>query len=152
MTKHKFSALLIAAITVICLFSSCSDNNENRVINVIGEASAVYVNGIENNTVEAALGAFEGKQGDYIEFKFSEPQAFNTLYITEKTASVRQFNIYAEIDGKYTLVYTGKHILQDNIIIDTVTATGIKFEVVNTEIGNDSFLIQGINAYNTKGE
>ncbi len=151
MTKHKFSALIIAAITVICLFSSCSDNNENRVINVIGEASAVYVNGIENNTVEAALGAFEGKQGDYIEFKFSEPQAFNTLYITEKTASVRQFNIYAEIDGKYTLVYTGKHILQDNIIIDTVTATGIKFEVVNTDIGNDSFLIQGINAYSTNG-
>jgi hypothetical protein len=61
---------------------------------------------------------------------------------------VRQFNISAEIDGEFQLIYTGKLLMAENITFDTVTATAIRFTVVNTEIGADEFVIQGINAYN----
>ncbi len=145
MKTIKLFSLLIA---VLMIFSSCGKDSENRVVDVIQKAAIVNINGTEQNTVEAFLGAFEGKQGDYIEFRFAEPQTFNTVFITEKTATVRQFNIYAEIDGKYTLIHTGKHILQDNIVFEEVTASAFKFEVVNTQIGNDHFIIQGISAYN----
>ena len=41
----------------------------------------------------------------------------------------------------------------ENITIDETTASAIKIEVVNTEIGNDHFVIQGVSAYNIpKGE
>lgn len=150
MKTLKISALLMA---VLMFFCSCTKGNESKVVDVIQEAAIVSINGTEQSTVEAFLGAFEGKQGDYIEFRFPEPQTFNTVFITEKTATIRQFNIYAEIDGKETLIHTGKHILQDNIVFDEVTASAFKFEVVNTQIGNDHFVIQGISAYNiTKGE
>lgn len=153
MKKIKFLSLFLTAIIILTAFAGCSDKEENRITNIIQEATEVYVNGTRSNTVEAALGAFEGKQGDYIEFRFSEPQTFNTVFIAEKTATVRQFNIYAEVDGKYMLVHTGKHIFQENIIIDEITATGFKLEIVNTEIGNDHFIIQGVSAYNiTEGE
>ena len=39
-------------------------------------------------------------------------------------------------------------ILNENIAVEKTTATALKIEIVNTEIGNDSFTIQGINAYN----
>ena len=94
------------------------------------------------------MGAFQGGQGDYIEFRFKEPQTFNTVFINEKSTSVRQFNIYAEVDGRYKLIYTSKMILNENIAVEKTTATALKIEIVNTEIGNDSFTIQGINAYN----
>ncbi len=150
MKTIKLFSLLIA---VLMIFSSCGKGSENRVVDVIQEAAIVNINGTEQSTVEALLGAFEGKQGDYIEFRFAEPQTFNTVFITEKTATVRQFNIYAEIDGKETLIYTGKHIFQENIVLEEVTASAFKFEVVNTQIGNDHFVIQSISAYNiTKGE
>lgn len=149
MKKIKLTALLLTLTLVATLLCGCSDKTEkNRVTDIIPEAAVVSINGVENDTVEARMGAFQGKQGDYIEFRFSEPQAFNTVFITEKTATVRQFNIYAEIDSKYTLVYTGKHILQENIKIEAVTATAFKLEIVNTQIGNDNFIIQNVSAYN----
>ena len=42
--------------------------------------------------------------------------------------------------------------MAENVTFDTVTATAFKFTVVNTEIGNDEFIIQGINAYNITEE
>ena len=96
------------------------------------------------------MGAFEGKQGDYIIFRFDEEQTFNTVFINEKTTSVRQYNIFAEVDGKFKLIYTDKLILNENIVIEETTATAIKIQIVNTEIGNDHFIIQGVSAYNTK--
>lgn len=153
MKKIKNLVLLILFVILLGAFSGCSNNEENRITDIIGEASAVYINGEQIDTVEAALGAFEGKQGNYIEFTFSEPQTFNTVFIAEKTAVVRQYNIYAKVDGEYMLVHTGKHILQDNITFDEVTATAFKLEIVNTQIGNDNFIIQGISAYNiSKGD
>ncbi len=145
MKRIKLLSLLIA---VLVLLSSCGSNDENKVVDVIQNAAVVSINDVAQTTVEASLGAFEGKQGDYIEFRFDEPQTFNTAFIVEKTATVRQFNIYAEINGKYNLVYTGKHIFQDNIVFEEVTASAFKFEVVNTQIGNDHFVIQSISAYN----
>ena len=71
----------------------------------------------------------------------------NTIFINEKTATIRQYNIYAETDGKYKLVHTGKNIFQENIIIEPVVATAFKLEIVNTAIGDDSFIIQGVSAY-----
>lgn len=132
---------------LVCVFSGCKGNSDNSVSDIITAATEVYVNGVLTDTVEARMGAFQGKQGDYIEFKFSEPWMFNTVFINEKTATIRQYNIYAEIDGKYTLVHTGKNVLQENIIVDPVMVTGFKLEIVNTEIGNDNFVIQGISAY-----
>ena len=149
MKKIKLTALLLTLTLVATFLCGCSDKTEkNRVTDIIREAAVVSINGVESDTVEAQMGAFQGKQGDYIEFRFSEPQTFNTVFITEKTATVRQFNIYAEIDSKYTLVYTGKHILQENIKIEAVTATAFKLEIVNTQIGNDNFIIQNVSAYN----
>ena len=149
MKRIKLIALLLTLTLVASLLCGCSGNEKkNRVTDIIQEAAVVSINGVESDTVEARMGAFQGKQGDYIEFRFSEPQTFNTIFITEKTATVRQFNIYAEIDSKYTLVYTGKHILQENIKIEAVTATAFKLEIVNTQIGNDNFIIQNVSAYN----
>ena len=148
MKRIKFISLLVALVLLVTAFSGCGKADENKIIDIIQGAETVIVKGVQTDTIEASMGAFQGKQGDYIEFRFDEPQTFNTVFITEKTATVRQFNIYAEIDGKYTLVHTGKVILQENITIDTVTADALKFEVVNTQIGNDNFIIQSISAYN----
>lgn len=149
MKKALFKSICLLCVMslLVCVFSGCKGNSDNSVSDIITAATEVYVNGVLTDTVEARMGAFQGKQGDYIEFKFSEPWMFNTVFINEKTATIRQYNIYAEIDGKYTLVHTGKNVLQENIIVDPVMVTGFKLEIVNTEIGNDNFVIQGISAY-----
>ena len=136
---------IISLILVICLFSSCGGE---RITDVVSTAETVLINGEEVDTVEASMGAFQGKQGDYIEFRFPEKQTFNTVFINEKTTSVRQFNIFAEVDGKFKLIYTSKLIINDNIQVEQTTATALKIQIVNTEIGNDNFIIQGISAYN----
>ncbi len=147
--KKFFKALSIVLCFLILISSFCGcGKKRERIVDVVSTASSVFINGEQNETVEAAMGAFKGKQGDYIEFRFSEPQEINTVFITEKTATVRQFNIYAEIDGAFQLIHTGKMIFAENITFDTVTATALKFIVVNTEIGQDEFIIQSISAYN----
>ena len=145
------ASAVIAIISIICfVFSSCKESdNENAIVDVITLASEVGINGKKTNTVEASMGAFKGSQGDYIEFFFNEPVTFDSFFINEKTTSIRQYNIYAMVGGKYELIHTGKHVTIENIALETVTATAIKFVVVNTEIGNDEFIIQGISAYNT---
>ena len=143
----KSICLLCCLSIVICLLAGCGKTKGNTITDVITTAEEVYVNGVLTDTVEARMGAFQGKQGDYIEFRFAEPQCFNTIFINEKTATIRQYNIYAETDGKYKLVHTGKNIFQENIIIDPVVATAFKLEIVNTAIGDDNFIIQGVSAY-----
>lgn len=143
----KLISIFICLLLLITSLCSCSQKRE-KIVDVISTATSVFINGEQNETVEASMGAFKGKQGDSIEFRFEEPQEFNTVFITEKTATVRQFNIFAEIDGKFQLIYTGKLITAENITFETVTATAFKFTVVNTEIGSDEFVIQGISAYN----
>lgn len=153
MKTIKIISALLAICCLVSVLNACEKNNSKKIADVIRDAETVLINGIESDTVEAALGAFEGKQGDYIEFRFSEPQTFNTLFITEKTATVRQYNVYAEKDGKFALVYTGKHIFQENIKIPETTATALKLEIVNTQIDDDHFIIQSISAYNlSEGE
>ena len=136
---------IISVILIICLLSSCGGD---RVEDIIATAETVLINGKEVDTVEASMGAFQGKQGDYIEFRFPEEQTFNTVFINEKSTSVRQFNIFAEVDGKFKVIYTDKLIINENIAVEETTATAIKIQIVNTEIGNDNFIIQGISAYN----
>ena len=140
--------LIYSVICVLLLLSLLSSCGADRITDVITAAETVLINGKEVDTVEASMGAFQGGRGDYIEFRFKEPQTFNTVFINEKSTSVRQFNIYAEVDGRYKLIYTSKMILNENIAGEKTTATALKIEIVNTEIGNDSFTIQGINAYN----
>ncbi|MGN1315935.1 MAG: hypothetical protein ACI4VW_02640 [Acutalibacteraceae bacterium] len=140
--------IIYSAICMVFLLSVLSSCGTDRITDVITTAETVLINGKEVDTVEASMGAFQGKQGDYIEFRFKEPQTFNTVFINEKSTSVRQFNIYAEVDGQFKLIYTSKLILNENINLERTTATALKIEIVNTEIGNDSFTIQGINAYN----
>lgn len=140
---------MTSIILIVCLFSSCGGD---KIIDIVSTAETVLINGSEVDTVEASMGAFQGKQGDYIEFRFKEEQTFNTVFINEKTTSVRQFNIYAEVDGRFKLIYTSKLIVNDNIQIEQTTATALKVEIVNTEIGNDNFIIQGISAYNIEQE
>lgn len=150
MKMTKAPALLLCLVLLFS-FSSCKNKNKDEkpfIEDIVQNASAVYINGKQTDTLEASYGAFEGKQGDYIEFRFANPQKINTVLITEKTATVRQFNIFATIDGKETLIYTGKHILQENIQFEAVDATALKIQIVNTQIGNNNFIIQGINAYN----
>ncbi len=154
MKKAKVISLLLAVICIIPM-CSCGKENENRVEDIITLAERVEINGKKADTVEAQMGAFEGKQGDYIEFFFSEEQTFNAVHITEKTTSIRQFNIYADVDGDYKLIYTGKHVLNEEIAVEETTTTAIKIHILNTEIGNDKFAITGISAYNiqeNKGE
>jgi len=143
MKKFLYSAVCI--ILIICLFSSCGGN---RIEDIITSAETVLINGEAVDTVEASMGAFQGKQGDYIEFRFEEAQTFNTVFINEKSTTVRQYNIFAEVDGKFKLIHTDKLILNENIAVEETTATAIKVQIINTEIGNDNFIIQGISAYN----
>lgn len=143
MKKALFS--IISLILIISLFSSCGGE---KVVDVISNAETVIVKGEVVDTVEASMGAFQGKQGDYIEFRFDEAQTFNTIFINEKSTSVRQYNIFAEVDGEFKLIYTDKLIINENIAVEETTATAIKIEIVNTQIGNDNFTIQGISAYN----
>ena len=143
MKKVLFS--ITSIILIICLFTSCGSN---RIVDVVSTAEVVLINGEAVDTVEASMGAFQGKQGDYIEFRFSEEQTFNTVFINEKSTSVRQYNIFAEVDGEFKLIYTDKLIINDNIAVEKTTATALKIQIVNTEIGNDNFTIQGISAYN----
>ena len=141
----KFFFSITSIILIICLFSSCGND---RIVDIISTAEAVLINGEAVGTVEASMGAFQGKQGDYIEFRFPEKQTFNTVFINEKTTSVRQYNIFAEIDGEFRLIHTDKLILNENIAVKETTATAIKIQIVNTEIGNDNFIIQGVSVYN----
>lgn len=134
---------------MLLILCSC---NTNGITDIITAADSILINGEQTHTVEAEMGAFQGKQGDYIEFRFSQPQEFNTVFINEKTASVMQFNIFAEVDGKFELIYTGKQILNENISLETTCATALKVQIVNTKIGNDGFKIQGISAYNLESE
>ena len=145
--KKAFSVFLV--LCVIIITTACGNDN-NRIPNVISSAASVSINGEKSDTVEAAMGAFEGSQGDYIEFFFDEEVTFNTFFISEKTTSVRQYNNYALTGDRYRLIHTGKHITSENIALDTVTTTAIKVVILNTEIGNDSFVIQGISAYEVK--
>ncbi len=145
----KLINIFLCLLLLIMSLCSCSQKRE-KIVDVISTASSVFINGEQSETVEASMGAFKGKQGDSIEFRFDEPQDFNTVFITEKTATVRQFNIFAEIDGEFQLIYTGKLITAENITFETVTATAFKFTVVNTEIGQNEFIIQSISAYNIK--
>ncbi len=143
MKRFLYSAVCI--ILIICLFSSCGGN---RIEDIITSAETVLINGEAVDTVEASMGAFQGKQGDYIEIRFPEEQTFNTVFINEKSTTIRQYNIFAEVDGKFKLIHTDKLILNENIAVEETTATAIKVQIVNTEIGNDNFIIQGISAYN----
>ncbi len=140
----KIILSITSIILIICLFSSCGGE---RIVDIVTTAQTVLINGEEINTVEASMGAFQGKQGDYIEFRFEKPQTFNTVFINEKSTSVRQYNIFAEVDGKFKLIHTDKLILNENITVEETTATALKIQIVNTEIGNDNFVIQGISAY-----
>ena len=141
----KKSLLSITSIIlIICLFASCG---RDKIVDVVSTAETVLINGETVDTVEASMGAFQGKQGDYIEFRFKEEQTFNTIFINEKSTSVRQFNIFAEVDGRFKLIYTSKLIVNDNIPVEETTATALKIQIVNTELGNDNFAIQGISAY-----
>ena len=141
----RFLSCALSLLLIICIFSSCGGD---KIIDVVNNAETVLINGEKVDTVEASMGAFQGKQGDYIEFRFPEEQTFNTVFITEKSTTVRQYNIYAEVDGKFKLIHTDKLIVNDNISVEKTTATAIKIEIVNTEIGNDNFIIQGVSAYN----
>lgn len=140
----KILSLITSIILITCLFSSCSGN---RVVDIVTTAETVLINGKEVDTVEASMGAFQGKQGDYIEFRFPKEQTFNTVFINEKSTSVHQFNVFAEVDGRFKLIYTDKLILNENITVEETTATALKIQIVNTEIGNDNFIIQGVSAY-----
>ncbi len=141
----KTLCLVVCILLITCLFSACGGD---KIVDVVNNAETVLVNGKEVATVEASMGAFQGKQGDYIEFRFSEEQTFNTVFINEKSTSVRQYNIYAEVDGRYKLIHTDKLIINENIAVEKTTATALKIQIVNTEIGNDKFIIQGVSAYN----
>ncbi len=143
MKRFLYSAVCI--ILILCLFSSCGGD---RVEDIITTAEAVLINGEQVDTVETSMGAFQGKQGDYIEFRFPEEQTFNTVFINEKSTTVRQYNIFAEVDGKFKLIHTDKLIVNENIAVEETTATAIKIQIINTEIGNDNFIIQGVSAYN----
>lgn len=141
----KFLFSLTSIILIICIFSSCGGN---RIIDIVTTAETVLINGEAVNTVEASMGAFQGKQGDYIEFRFNKEQTFNTIFINEKSTSVRQYNVFAEVDGEFKLIYTDKLIVNENIAVEETTATALKIQIINTEIGNDNFIIQGVSAYN----
>lgn len=141
----NFLCSLLSLVLILSLFSSCGGE---RVEDIVATAETVIVNGEVVDTVEASMGAFEGKQGDYIIFRFDEERTFDTIFINEKTTSVRQYNVFAEIDGRFKLIYTDKLILNENIAVEETTATAIKIQIVNTEIGNDHFVIQGVSAYN----
>lgn len=136
----------MAVITIISL-CSCGKGNEERIEDIITLAESVEINGKRVDTVEAKMGAFQGKQGDYIEFFFSEEQTFNTIFITEKTTSIRQFNVYADVNGDYKLIHTGNHVFNNEIAVEETTTTAIKIHILNTEIGNDNFAVTGISAY-----
>ncbi len=151
MIKKPLCLLLIITVCA-SLFTACGSEKQEKITDAVSIASRVLINGEVSDTVEASLGAFQGKQGDYIEFIFSEPQEINTIHIIEKTTTVRQFNIYAEVDEKYKLIYTGKNILNENIAVERTTATALKLEILNTQIGDDNFIIQGVSAYNIKEE
>ena len=140
----KIFCLIASVLLIACTLSACGGDT---IEDVTSTAEVVLINGEEANTVEASMGAFQGKQGDYIEFRFGEERTFNTVFINEKSTSVRQYNVFAEVDGRYKLIYTDKLILNENIAVEETTATALKVQIVNTEIGNDSFTIQGISAY-----
>ncbi len=144
----KITSAILCLILLTSLFTSCGNNS--GITDAIGTDKTVFINGEEVDTVEASMGAFQGKQGSYIEFRFSEPQVIDTYFIIEKTTSVRQFNIYAEVDGKFKCVYTGKNILNEEIKTEPETATAIKLEILNTQIGNDTFTITSVSAYNSQ--
>ena len=139
---------LLCILTITLLASILSSCGGDKIVDVINTAEVVLINGERVDSLEASMGAFQGKQGDYIEFRFPEEQTFNTIFINEKSTTVRQFNVFAEVDGRYKLIYTSKLIVNDNIQLEKTTATALKIQIVNTEIGNDNFVIQGINAYN----
>ncbi len=143
----KIILVLFCLVLILFSFNGCKND---KIEDAVQSEKTVYINGVKANTVEAEMGAFQGKQGDNIEFRFSEPQTIDTFFVIEKTTSVRQFNIYGEVDGKYKLLYTGKNILNEEIKIQPETVTGIKLDILNTQIGNDKFIIQSVSAYNTQ--
>ncbi len=144
----KLISFSLCLVLILTAFSGCG--KKDTITDVVQTDKIVLINGKEVNTVEASMGAFKGKQGDYIEFRFSKPQTIDTYFIIEKSTTVRQFNIYAEVEGKFKLVYTGKNIFNEEIKTEPETASAVKIEILNTQIGNDAFEITSISAYNSQ--
>lgn len=144
----KSVSFLLLLVIILSLLASCG-SGKGGITEVISLAESVKINGEAVDTVEARMGAFQGKQGDYIEFFFNEEITFDSFFINEKTTSVRQFNIYVLENDKYKLVHTGKSITIENIRFDeSISTTAVKLVIVNTEIGEE-FIIQGVSAYDT---
>lgn len=144
-TVLKSISVILLFVFLFTVFTAC--RGKGTVSDFAQTAQTVLINGKEATTVESRMGAFEGKQGDTVEFIFEEPKTINAVYIIEKTASVKQFNVYAEIDGEYKLIYTGKEIVAEYCTFEEVTATAVKIQIVNTDIGKDTFILQGISIY-----
>ena len=80
----KFLYSFVCIVLILTLFTSCGGE---KIVDVVNNAETVLINGNEVDTVEASMGAFQGKQGDYIEFRFEDEQTFNTVFINEKSTS-----------------------------------------------------------------
>ena len=59
-----------------------------------------------------------------------------------------QIKIHEEYGGVIPEIAAREHLEAVNIAVEETTATALKIQIVNTEIGNDNFIIQGVSAYN----
>lgn len=145
MKKFQRICALVVLLSLLCgSLCACTGGN---VEDLVSSSTNVLINKKAVDTVEARMGAFSGKQGDTIEFRFAKASKLNTVYIVEKTAVITRYLLYAEVNGKFKLVYDGKQVFAQNITFDTVTATALKLEIMNTQPGAGDFTITGINAY-----
>ena len=61
MKRIKNISFLLAVILLATSLFGCGKKDSKKIIDVIQEAEVILINGVENTTLEAAMGAFQKK-------------------------------------------------------------------------------------------
>lgn len=95
----------------------------------------VNKNSFDGNLPVAAA-SFSGKTGDFAEIIFEKPTSVNLITLFEKGESVTDFEIYAESESGFEMIYKQERISKFRVCaIKEVTAKRILIKIVGTRKG-----------------
>lgn len=83
-----------------------------------------------------AKGKLNGKNKDFLDIDFKAPTEINAVTLFEKGSKVTDFEIHAEIDGCFKMIYKQNRIAEFRLCaIDSVVTSKIRIKVCNTRRG-----------------
>lgn len=90
-----------------------------------------------DGTYPVVSGEFSGEDGACLDFNFDKPTALNAITLFEKGENVTDFEIYAHIDGEYSLIYKQNRCSPFRFCaIPQIETTKIRILVLKTRSGH----------------